>query len=387
MSRISHLTLAFIALTVLAYSANIVWGQAQQSAPSAAQSGATSGGAGTRTISNSGPIFFNNSTFNRNGTSGQGFNNQGFNQGFNNQAFNNNQGPNSSGFFSQGPNSRPGFGGQGFSGQGIFSQGSNFQTPNTAGANSGGTINGFNNGGFNNGFNNGFNRGFANGGFANGGFFNNGFNTGFTGLVPNGLTSTNTGFPGNYNLATLGGYNGMSDGQYQQYMSSLTLQGGVSAQQMTGAAPNALGLYDTSSQISGHVFTGALGEQTTMYPADFLHRTGTLGPLTQQEAAAWNRMNNNRQVYGAQSLIIGSQSEMKPTVIASKDVLVDGIPQRVSGAVIQEVDYAPDISTAQFENERAGRQLALSPSSGITTVSEKNAYVRFRSALTRKNHR
>lgn len=391
MSRISHITLALMALTVLAYSANIVWGQTQQSsAPVIAQAGGTAGtsggagsSAGSGSRSNSGPVFFNNPTFNRNangsGSSGQSFNNQGFNnQGFNNQGANSNLGPGSGGFFSQGSNGQgsTGFNGQGFSGQGIFSQGSNFQNANTGGVNSGGTIGGgFNNRGFNN-------QGFNNGGF-NGGI---GFNNGYTGLVPNGITSTNTGFNGNFSQAANNG--NMSDSQYQQYSNSLMLQGGVSAG-TTGAAPAGLGLHPTNSLVSGHVFTGALGEQTTMYPADFLSKTGSLGPLSQQEAAAWNKMNNNRQVYGPQSLIIGAQNEMKPTVVASKDVLVDGIPQRVSGTVIQEVDYAPDISTLSFERERAGgRQIAQNSleRAGLTTVAEKNAYVRFRSALTRKNH-
>lgn len=333
MSRISHLTLAFLAFTTLAYSANIVWSKSQQSAPApatlAAPPASTSNTSGTglqQTTVTSGKSLSNstvNSNFRRDATIGSGQQQQSANTG-------------------------------------IAANGSTRTTAiGTPGDNGSGAL----------GFNNGFN-----------GFSGTGF-----GLVPNGVTSTINGTAGNYNQCTS---SRMNDEQYQQYRNSLMLQGGVAAGPTTGAPPASLGLYPTSNQVSGHVFTGALGEQTTMYPADFTSRTGTLGPLNQQEAAAWNKLNNNRQVYGPQSLIIGSQNEMKPTVIASRDVLVDGIPQRVSGTVIQELDYAPDISTLSFERDRAGeRQMATAlERAGITTVAEKNAYVRFRSALTRKNH-
>lgn len=357
MSRISHITLTFLALTVLAYSANIVWGQAQQSTPTPtsattpsgiqnAQRNATSANSVQQNTVSS-PSSSNTATVS---SSGNSLSNSTFNSNFRRDA-------------QIGPN------GQQLQGTTVVGPNGHTRT----------VIIGAPNNGFVGGT--GFNNGFVGGTGFNNGFIGNGI-----GLVPNGITSSNTNNPGIFaNGFTNNG--GMSEAEYNAYTASLMLQGGVSTQQ--GAAPSALGLYPTSSQVSGHVFTGALGEQTTMYPADFLHRTGTLGPLSQQEAAAWNKMNNNRQVYGPQSLMIGSQSEMKPTVVATKDVLVDGIPQRVSGTIIQEIGYAPEISTASFERERAyGRQLTQRSLNqhGITTVAEKNAYVRFRSALTRKNH-
>ncbi len=197
--------------------------------------------------------------------------------------------------------------------------------------------------------------------------FNNGFNNGFLPLA-GGL------YPGY----------GMGGGYLQGGVTTGPTLNGVVTQ---GANPNELGLYASSSQVSGHVFTGALGEQTTMYPADYLHRTGTLGPLSQQEAATWNRMNNNRQVYGPMSLIRGSGSDMQPTVVASKDVLVDGIPQRVSGSIIMETADAPLVSTNQFEMERS-RQLAMDGAlkSGIAsanTVRTRSAWTRIRSGWSR----
>lgn len=192
-----------------------------------------------------------------------------------------------------------------------------------------------------------------------------------TQTVPN--TNNGLGFGG----FGFGGY-GYGGGYLQGGVSSgpsLSATQGVVTQ---GTNPAELGLYASSSQVSGHVFTGALGEQTTMYPADYLHRTGNLGPLTQQEAQTWNRMNNNRQVYGPMSLIRGSGAELQPTVVAAKDTLVDGIPQRVSGAIVMETADAPLISTNQFEMERS-RYMA---SRGVNNTIASNGIVH-RSAFTR----
>lgn len=92
----------------------------------------------------------------------------------------------------------------------------------------------------------------------------------------------------------------------------------------------------------GPVLTGALGEQTTMIPGDYFALTGTLGPhdggvsYTKEYQATMREMMNNRKIYGPLSVVRMSGGSLNPSVVATKDEIVEKIPLRVSGAIIME---------------------------------------------------
>lgn len=117
---------------------------------------------------------------------------------------------------------------------------------------------------------------------------------------------------------------------------------------------------------NGPVLTGALGEQTTLVPSDFFLFTGALGPAdggvtyTQDYLSQMRRHMSGRQFLGPMSVVRMNHGSLKPQVMSTQDVIVEGIPQRVSGTVIMETPDARAIERRIAARERrlytAGRR-------------------------------
>lgn len=92
---------------------------------------------------------------------------------------------------------------------------------------------------------------------------------------------------------------------------------------------------------------------TTLIPADWLPATGVNGPFDggvsytpqyKEEIAAYL---SHYQLTGPMSVVHTGAGELRPSVLTSQDILVNGIPQRVSGSMIMERPGYEDWTIAQ----------------------------------------
>jgi hypothetical protein len=96
------------------------------------------------------------------------------------------------------------------------------------------------------------------------------------------------------------------------------------------------------------------GDMTTMIPANFLPQTGVNGPAdggasyTPEYRKEMADYLGRVQLMGPMSII--QSGNLAPSVLGTKDTLVNGVPQRVSGSVVMERPGYYGFPYAHMEN-------------------------------------
>lgn len=104
-------------------------------------------------------------------------------------------------------------------------------------------------------------------------------------------------------------------------------------------------------------------ERTSMIPADFLEQTGMLNPgetgqYTPEYQSEMRLQMNGKQILGPMSVLHTGAGYMDPAILTSQEVVVEGIPQRVSGSLVLEAPGWDDKMALSNRRQQQNREIA-----------------------------